>query len=252
MWAPAQYVHARSKRAAAAAAFDPSQLTNLFFWLDASDAASITHSSGAVSQWSDKSGSANHVVQSTEANKPVYSTTAFNSRPGITFDGSDALLSGGAGIAGIGDQAAVSYAAAVRFAATSGNDAIFEFTDAIGLINRGFSLFRYFGTALIYARAGDTAAAASGGFNENTKSHTFSGRLAYNDRTLRIDGGTNFADATVNTNRTVTHSYIGNLADLTYPFDGTMHELILCASLWDAATRAQVESYLATKWATNT
>ena len=36
---------------------------NLSLWLDASDASTITHSNGSVSQWADKSGNGNHAVQ---------------------------------------------------------------------------------------------------------------------------------------------------------------------------------------------
>ena len=43
----------------------------LTLWLDAADSSSITHSSNAVSQWSDKSGNGNHATQSTSANQPV-------------------------------------------------------------------------------------------------------------------------------------------------------------------------------------
>jgi len=39
----------------------PSDL-NLSLWLDASDASTITHSNGSVSQWADKSGNGNHAV----------------------------------------------------------------------------------------------------------------------------------------------------------------------------------------------
>jgi hypothetical protein len=58
-------------------------------WLDAADAATVTTVSGAVSQWNDKSGNARHATQSTAGNRPAYSSTGFNSLPGIAFDGTD-------------------------------------------------------------------------------------------------------------------------------------------------------------------
>lgn len=51
-------------------------------WLDAADASSITHSSNAISQWSDKSGNGNHATQGTTANRPTLGTN------NIEFDGS--------------------------------------------------------------------------------------------------------------------------------------------------------------------
>ena len=42
--------------------FSPSDLSTVNLWLDASDSASITHSSNAVSQWNDKSGNNYHAT----------------------------------------------------------------------------------------------------------------------------------------------------------------------------------------------
>jgi hypothetical protein len=50
----------------------PAQLTGVALWLDAADAATLTRSGSAVSQWSDKSGSGNHAVQATVVNQPTY------------------------------------------------------------------------------------------------------------------------------------------------------------------------------------
>ena len=63
-------------------------------WLDADDSDSITHSGGAVSQWSDKSGRGNHVTQTTENRKPTTGSRTQNGRNVIDFDPSvaDQLL----------------------------------------------------------------------------------------------------------------------------------------------------------------
>ena len=50
----------------------------LGLWLDASDTSSITAASGSVSQWSDKSGNALHVVQATADKKPSTGSTTQN------------------------------------------------------------------------------------------------------------------------------------------------------------------------------
>jgi hypothetical protein len=63
---------------------------NLVAWYDASDAASITHVGGAVSQWNDISGNGAHLTQATGANQPTYSATGLGgAQPAITFDGVD-------------------------------------------------------------------------------------------------------------------------------------------------------------------
>jgi hypothetical protein len=65
----------------------PTQLSNLALWLDASDSASVTTVSGNVSQWSDKSGNANHVTQSTSGSRPPYQTSQVNGLNAIYFGG---------------------------------------------------------------------------------------------------------------------------------------------------------------------
>ena len=75
----------------AVAAFDPLTLSPAL-WLDASDAASITSSGGAVSQWSDKSGNAHHATQSVAASKPTTGANTQNGLNVLTFDGVDDYL----------------------------------------------------------------------------------------------------------------------------------------------------------------
>ena len=41
----------------------PSEISDLKLWLDASDDTTISHSSNAVNQWSDKSGNGNHAFR---------------------------------------------------------------------------------------------------------------------------------------------------------------------------------------------
>jgi hypothetical protein len=56
-------------------------------WYDAEDAATITLGVG-VSQWADRSGRGNDVVQAVGANQPTYSATGWETvRPGVTFNG---------------------------------------------------------------------------------------------------------------------------------------------------------------------
>jgi len=66
----------------------PTDLPSLKAWYDASDAATITHSSNAVSQWDDKSGNSYNVTQGISSEQPLYSASG-NS---ISFDGVDDAL----------------------------------------------------------------------------------------------------------------------------------------------------------------
>jgi hypothetical protein len=54
-------------------------------WLTAKDASSIIVSGSTISQWSDKSGNGNHLVNSTGATQPAYLATEFNGLPTVRF-----------------------------------------------------------------------------------------------------------------------------------------------------------------------
>lgn len=57
-------------------------------WLDAHDAETITESGGLVSQWDDKSGNANHVIQAIANSQPTYtaSDSGLNNRGTIGYE----------------------------------------------------------------------------------------------------------------------------------------------------------------------
>jgi hypothetical protein len=72
--------------------FSPAAQPDLKLWLDAADSSTITHSSNAVSQWSDKSGNANNATQSTAANKPTLTASGQNGKSVLSFDGTNDSL----------------------------------------------------------------------------------------------------------------------------------------------------------------
>jgi hypothetical protein len=61
-------------------------------WLDAADTATITASSGSVSQWNDKSGNGYNVSQSNGANQPTTGTRTLNGLNTLDFDGTTDIL----------------------------------------------------------------------------------------------------------------------------------------------------------------
>lgn len=62
------------------------ETTETKLWLDASDASTITDSSGSVSQWSDKSGNDANATQSTGSKQPTTGTRTLNGKNVIDFD----------------------------------------------------------------------------------------------------------------------------------------------------------------------
>ena len=82
--------------------FTPTQISGCLLWVDAADSTTITHSSGSVSQWDDKSGNDYHLTQSTAAYEPTYSSVA--PYPCIEFDGNNQVLGNtDAGLIGVSD-----------------------------------------------------------------------------------------------------------------------------------------------------
>ena len=66
------------------APWTPANITTQL-WLDAADSSTITTVSSKVSQWDDKSGNARNATQSTDANRPTYTTAGLNSLNVVTF-----------------------------------------------------------------------------------------------------------------------------------------------------------------------
>lgn len=69
----------------------PSNITTAL-WLDASDSSTVTTVSGAISQWSDKSGNSRNATNGTPLARPAYSSAFLNSYSVATFDGVNDFL----------------------------------------------------------------------------------------------------------------------------------------------------------------
>ena len=108
---------------------------NLSFWLDASDASSITLNGSKVSSWQDKSGNGRHATQSNDTLRPSYTSVGLNGRPVVTFNGSSTILLTSAFAMG---QSAASvaqrstYTAPVAQLGTSADDANRGFWGSVG------------------------------------------------------------------------------------------------------------------------
>ncbi len=88
----------RSLAGGAAPAFAPTDISNLALWLDADDTATITHTSGSVSQWDDKSGNAYHAVQASGSSQPVTGTRTLNGLNVLDLDGSNDFMTLSSGL----------------------------------------------------------------------------------------------------------------------------------------------------------
>lgn len=70
----------------------PTDIAGLQLWLDGTDAATITQSSGIVSQWNDKSGNARNFSQATVGAQPFFYTDNVTTSGAIRFSGTNQTL----------------------------------------------------------------------------------------------------------------------------------------------------------------
>ena len=118
------------RAATAGRPWTPANITTAL-WLDAADASTITTVSGAVSQWNDKSENGRNATQGTAGNRPAYSSTGFNSRPGVSFDGTDDFMSiGGGTISGTGYHYAMAIKPGAAAITSVDGDAVFWLQNA--------------------------------------------------------------------------------------------------------------------------
>ena len=227
-------------------------------WLDANDASTITTVSGAVSQWNDKSGNGRNATQATAGSRPAYSSTGFNSRPGITFDGTDDWMTvGGSSISGSGYHYAMVIRPNANAISSVNGDAVFwlrnsyDFNGFLHILFRSniASKFRSFISSdgnvgslnIQYLTSNATATEQIVTFGGMQTNLWLNGTLQAN------------ASSSTVANNTITYSSllaeIGRYYDTTNVFNGafSVAEFILITSSANAEI-VKLEGYLAHKW----
>ena len=234
-------------------------------WLDATDAATITASGGAVSQWSDKSGYASNFTQGTGANQPTTGSRTINSKNIIDFDGTNDFLScpsstglfkylhGSTGgttfFVGIVDDTA---AAKGLFGSAQFASAQTGITSQLTASEK---------TELLIAR-GESGVSTAVAFDVNTLTAGSAfyltnkwdgGNATAGDRLRESLNGAAFAGANSLTNAASSSNStydmaIGSVGSGTTPFDGGIGEVIFYEGILSDGNIDLVEAYLASKW----
>jgi hypothetical protein len=220
------------------AVFSPDQLAGLDFWYDA--AAITADDDDPIAQWDDLSGSADHLVQATGADQPLYKTAIRNSLPVVRFDGTSDFMRNsaltarsaqtifivaikrsepGAGMRGLMDRAAASAAIGTNSTAVATNW-VWNANSAAGFSDTGIP---------------------------STSWHIVSIRVVdATSMTFRAEGGA--ATATVNPDDAVTTGTRITTGHSTNFSDVDVAEIIGYSSALSAADHDSVGEYLATKW----
>ena len=220
-------------------------------WLDAADASTITESSGAVSQWDDKSGNARNAAQSTSARRPLYTSAGQNGLNVVTFQSANTHW------LALPNSAAPSSANAV-FAACKPND----LTATVNIIGRVYN----WGSWYLNNQASGTQGKFSIGRNGIDEASTIVSGLTNNTDKLfsAIYDNVNIS-LSVNADSPITTAYtfnpLYNVNDaaaigafrtssnvVASTFNGPMYEIIVLHSAPSTDTHQKIEGYLAHKW----
>lgn len=226
--------------------FSPADLPSFVLWLDASDTSTITDSSGFVSQWDDKSGEGNNVVQATGADQPFTGATSQN--------GLNALLFNNDYLEKTSFDISINFSVFVLCNVTGANntfDSIFsvesggaaDFQLDAGTPPTGEYGFR--------GRGGFTEIPATGPYDDAYYAFAAVFNAADDTVTLYVDGS-QVGQATDYTGAaelgTPTHLRIFTNRSATNPPAGVVGEVLAYNAALTPAQVTQVSNYLETKW----
>ena len=232
-------------------AFTPGSVEGLVLWLDASDESTITDTEGAVSQWNDKSGEANHATQGSSTRMPATGAVTFNSLNAMRFEQDfvstplDHLFNVLRGF--------------VVYKRTGSHSNILDNltvvvggTSSSGIGGRYNLLFNDAGTApgnfVLQCRVGSTGSTTSTTIvrDDNLNIHEF-----YGDASVikyRLNGGTEGSTAVDTRNTSAGNVRIGAGSGDSYLLRADIGEILLYDQEPSTADLTSIREYLATKW----
>lgn len=223
----------------------PDQISPLG-WYDVSYPGSITELSGAVSQWDDIGGNANHLVQLNELSKPTYLSTGWDGAlPAINFEPATDYIE---------SAATVDLPDGVTIIAVFDQDHT-TIGSLFGARGPGFFDNKNFAFSV------DNTVFNSNGPVTPSVAPTLGKHIRVASKSADATNLKDWVDGTANINHIQTATpdstgvYItaGNGSfDLTKQFDGRLSEAIIIDGLIDTSTRQKIEGYLAHKWGIET
>ena len=242
-------------RSATGLVFTPTSISGCLLWVDANDEDTITHTSGKVSQWDDKSGNNHHLTQSTASYQPTYSQNLFN--PYIDFDGTDNVIANqDTNLINVSDgnnTMFVVFESDVTTASSSGDC-------VAGVCYRGR---QYQGVSINSNHGGAGSVSYMNRSSQDydpfltnitsTTKQVVYGTRSGTTRTLYDQDG-NSANRTNSSNTSQDNFAVGSAWEVGRTplsnFDGKIYEIIVYDSVLSASQLAQVQNYLQTKWNT--
>jgi N-methylhydantoinase B/oxoprolinase/acetone carboxylase alpha subunit len=239
----------------ASADISPPDITGLDLWLDASDNSTVLDATDtaasdneAVKTWQDKSGNANHAVQATVADQPLWLASEINGNGAIDFDGTNYMLGTSDLTPRQPDEKTVFI---VCYPDVTGVDFPINLYDlwqsqpagSIGAISVEVA-YRISGRTWVSDQAPSTSNANIITLTQASTGNLFAAvSMWLNGAVVTRDSGTD--GAFVNGNKSYSLGGSGGTAD----YNGRLCEIIVYDTELSTADRESVETYLANKWA---
>ena len=242
------------RRKAFAGAFAPTDIAGLDLWLDASDNSTVLDPDGPaadnveVRTWQDKSGNANHAVQTTSTRRPLRRAAQINGLDALDFDGSNDYMAGTADLTPRQTEAKTVFM--VTYHKTSSTDTALVLYDsatvgAYGGINAEVS-YRCVGRTWV-----STDPLANGQATILTLAQSGSGNLS-STISMWEDGTSIARDAGSSADGLTVDGAAGWQVGGTFRFgvyiDAYFCEVVIYDTELSAGDRGDVETYLADKW----
>ena len=209
-----------------ASSFSPLSLSPAL-WLDASDAATVTLVSSAVSQWNDKSANARHATQTTSTKRAGYTSATSVNFTGVTY---------------LDVPATVTQYDFFLLHTTHSSNASFR-----SILRTGLQVALGGNTGSDSIGAYYNAFASAGTRAVNTKGLT-AGRMDAGGNVSMSLNGAGFGSTLVTFSDSRNITILGNETGGTQP-GGSFHELLVLPAL-STTDFQKVEGYLAHKWGT--
>jgi len=227
-------------------------------WYDAADSATITHTSGAVSQWNDKSGNNNHATQATSTVRPTTGSATLGGLNAVAFR--------------LGDGTNKQFLAAPNHATLnldpSGGANVFAVMKYLGFSNNGstsvnaavckgqlLSASAAYGIRVgssnqLGYQAGSNSQASTSNFSNQEILFSGTGDFAGNTSRIYVDG---LLKTTVNPSGAFTSDntdllYIGRDNSSGRHANVDFGEILILGGVISEANRQKIEGYLAHKW----
>lgn len=224
--------------------FNPHDIpgNNVKLWLDGADTLTITETIDKVSQWDDKSGNANHVVQAIGVNQPTTNATTQNGKNVIDWDGGDGLELP-SGLYSIPNASYTMFVVSKRNTETAGLETLLSMND--GLSTEVFFTYSNVVNTILY-RNGTGGVVSSIG-NVNTDFQIIKTRRDGTTNALSVNGDTEDTNTNATNVPGIDSAEIGNVPT-GVNLIGSIAEIIIYNRSLSTSETTLIEAYLSTKW----